>query len=899
MTVARHEHPGRGWAMPPWAFVVAVSLWLGAAAPAQERGRTRAVMVRKAPRIEGSLSDPLWKRAPLLQLHAAPGKEGKLSTGVRLLFGPKRLYAAIDCREPDPKLHTKARKRDEDVWADDCVELYILPHPKVGYKQIAVNPLGTVFDQSFRPGRGGDRSWNGNVKVAVSVQPGKGWQVALSVPYEDLGAYAGKDQTWRFNVTRVRKGRGKGPDQEYTWAVLPTAEFHQPNAFGIIEHIDILARTGGVTHRIEVFRGGLQWTRLRAIRGVRRCFPHPLDPTIVWCATAAGLLATKDNGETWEPVESATADAVGEVTCLAVSTRDPQVICLGTDARGLFLSADGGKTLKALGTAAEPCASQHIEWVAFCPSDPTRRTLMATHGLAAPGMSISRDLGVTWEVLGSDRFLKRFVKQRETIVAVGSMIATEGKTWGIHRSGTDGQRWEETVRGIRPAAPEITGAPWQFLVATLNGTILQSFNDGKSWSELVRSEGSSWTSLFRTNGPTDRSRIFAAYDPHRQGVCLSRHRFASGVGERHNRGLYVGPYVKSGASCVANANGTAYYVAMNNTLWIGRWAQPAQGPAVVQARCLPCSVRVDDSAIRQARGQLHGHIAAVAADEPPGEHLRSIAATARTINDCKAQMGFAVRARVQHPRGGRRIKSVTADLSKLGGHRAAPLYDDGKHGDEKAGDGIYGAAVQLSPSIFQQRDFRPIQLLTVTATDMNGPADTWPAVIHIAGSPTAINLMQGGWDSARAEGPVAVRMVRDDAVRANTNAIRFSASGPGPWRAAWLTPGDGANSAGLRWFSFSIRGDTNQELFVHLVDHHKIGTEGFFDEPHFSKPVPLIAGGYLKAVTPSYQKVRIPIDKLLAKGVFFLRWHTAGVGLSVPKGGKPGTYTINFAQIEP
>ena len=57
--------------------------------------------------------------------------------------------------------------------------------------------------------------------------------------------------------------------------------------------------------------------------------------------------------------------------------------------------------------------------------------------------------------------------------------------------------------------------------------------------------------------------------------------------------------------------------------------------------------------------------------------------------------------------------------------------------------------------------------------------------------------------------------------------------------------------------------------------------------------------GYLKAVTPAYQKVRIPIEKLLAKGVFFLRWHTAGIALSAPAVGKPGTYYIDAVRIEP
>jgi hypothetical protein len=514
-------------------------------------------------------------------------------------------------------------------------------------------------------------------------------------------------------------------------------------------------------------------------------------------------------------------------------------------------------------------------------------------------MSLSRDLGATWEVFGKDRFLERFVKKGETIVAVGSMAVTEGKVWGIHRSGTDGLRWEETVRGIRPAAAATNPAPWQFFVSTLGGTILQSFNDGKSWEEIVRSEGSAWTSLFFANGPTGQIQLLAAYDPHRQGLCLSRHRFANGLGERQNQGLYVGPYVKSGASCIANANGSAYYIVMNNALWVGRWAAPADGPAVAQARSVPSSVPLDNTTLLRAKSELHAHVAAMASDEPAPAHIPSVAASARAIQAAKAATRFAVQARVLHPRGARAIRSVAVDDSELGGTRATPLFDDGRHGDEKAGDGIYGAAVQFSPALLQQEGFRETLWLTVTATDEAGASSSWPAVVHIPRGAVAAGLLRGGYDCERTEGPVAVRMAHGEGVSPKTDVLRFTATGPGPWRAAWLMPADGVNCAGCQWLTFHIKGDTPQELFVHLVDHHRIGHEGFFDEPHFSAPVPLIAGGYLKAITPAYQQVRVPIEKLLPKGVYFLRRHTAGIGLSIPRGGKPGTYWIDLAQIEP
>ena len=865
-------------------------------------------MVPVGPKIDGSLSDPLWQKAPPLRLLPVPGQDGKLRTTVRLLFGSDTLYAAFECEEPDREPQAKARTRDGDVWADDSVELYIIPHPRAGCKQITVNPLGTIFDQAFRSGRGEDRSWNAEARVAVSVQPGAGWKVALAIPYKDLGAYAGNDQTWRFNATRFRRARGADPIQEYSWSALPSDDFHQFEALGAIDHITIAAgrdegrtaRDDGRTSEPKPSRlappaSGLQWTRLAEPRGVRRLFPHPLDPDTLWCGTSGGLMVTRDNGETWAPVESASPDAVGEATCLSVCPRDPAILCLGTDRRGLFLTFDGGKQWKSIGSA------EHVEWIDFCPCDPTRRTLMMTHGVAAPGMSISRDLGATWETSGKDRFLGRFVKQGETIIALGSMTDTEGKAFptGIHRSGTDGQRWEESRRGLRPSAPAAPGAPWQFLVAALDGAILQSLDDGKNWGEVVRSDGSMWASLFPTSGPTADTRVLAAYDPVRQGLCLSRHRFSNGLGDRESQGLYVGPYVKSGASCVANANGSTYYVAMNNALWVGRWARPAAGPAVIGARCVPCSVPVDTAGAAQAQAAVYTHIAAIASDDPAPGHLDSIAAAARVIRESRGEMKFAVRAQVDHPGGLREIKAVTVDASELGASPATPLYDDGQHNDEKPGDGIFGAAIPFAASILQQESYRESHLLTVKATDTAGGSATWPAPLFIPRGLPPISLMRGGWDCAYAEGPVAVQMVHGEGLRRDTGVIRFAVTGPPPWRAAWVVPNDGMNGAGYQWLSFYIKGNVDQEILVHLMDHHKIGNEGFFDEPHYSQPAPLIAGGYLKSITPTYQKVRLPIARLLTRGTYFLRWHTAGIGLSSPEGARPATYWVDGVQIEP
>jgi hypothetical protein len=254
------------------------------------------------------------------------------------------------------------------VWCDDCVELYVLPHSEVGYKQIGVNVLGTIFDQSHPPGGRSDRSWNGDVKAALSAQPGKGWKVALSVPLRDLGARTGGDQTWRFNVTRFRKARGGTRQQEYTWCELPTEDFQQPHAFGLVEHVDFLPQGQGEAAPPRVVRearGGLEWSRLAEPRGVRRCFPHPLDPLVAWCATDKGLLVTRDEGHTWTPAVGGSSPAVGGVSprretrdgTSRPQSRDGDIPPTTESGRGGILwavAAEDGKKLSELKLASPP-----------------------------------------------------------------------------------------------------------------------------------------------------------------------------------------------------------------------------------------------------------------------------------------------------------------------------------------------------------------------------------------------------------------------------------------------------------------------------------------------------------------------------------------------------------------
>lgn len=653
----------------------------------------------------------------------------------------------------------------------------------------------------------------------------------------------------------------------------------------------------------------LSWAAYRQLRDVRGVFCHPTDPLVAWAATSSGLVRTEDEGRNWQPVPAASHEKVGLVTNLVCCPADENRLLMGTDEKGLFLSADGGKTFGKLGAADERLASDHIEHVSFGDSDPSWRTLFVTHGRAAAGMSISRDLGKTWEVFARDRFLRSFVKDGDTIVAAGSMVETDGEVWGIHRSGWDGQRWEECNRGIRPGQAALPILhPLRFMFSTLDGGVLESNNDGRTWYPVATMESASWESLFFTFGATGGSEILVAYDPYDQGVVLSDRRFRPGSHASRKEGLYVGPFVKSGAKCRANANGSVFYVVLNDSLWIGRRVAPKTGPTVAQTRCLPATMWVQTHVTSGAEADLHRRIAAAAAGSPGEADVKGIAQAHQTFNKLKGAMSFVVQGRVEHPNGPKAVKAVTVDLSILGRSRSSVMFDDGKHADGKPADGLWALEVPFLPADFdkpaqgdRRRRLPGISALTVTAFDTGGASGHWSAVLGIFRRPEPVSIWPGGrhfrFSSTGSEGPVRVYEAGRQGP-SQSDAVCFEATGPGPWNGHWIMGAGGLNITGCDAVTFYVKGDVPQELNVHVVDRYVVGIDAI-DVPHYSRAVPLIQGGYLKAIRPDYQHVRVPLAELLPRGTVFLRRHGAGFALSVDQAGKAGTYYIADFQAVP
>lgn len=201
-----------------------------------KRPEIKAVQVKKeAPKIDGDLSDECWKDAAVSkEFQISDGRKAKGTTTLRVLRDDTTLYLAVDCQETPEnlkKLETKASTHDADeVWADDCVELFIDPtNKRASYYQIIVNAKGTTWDAWHESPAAPDKSWEPKYAVATKVNA-NGWTLEIALPLaifnKDKGASS--DGTWSLNASRMRKAAG----EVAYWSPVYNDSSHTPETMG-------------------------------------------------------------------------------------------------------------------------------------------------------------------------------------------------------------------------------------------------------------------------------------------------------------------------------------------------------------------------------------------------------------------------------------------------------------------------------------------------------------------------------------------------------------------------------------------------------------------------------------------------------------------------------------------
>jgi len=186
-----------------------------------------------APKIDGDLSDEVWKSAqrlgPFLRLgQASPARE---QTDVLVGCDERALYLGITCWESrmDGLLaeYVGPESRDAPVVDDDSIEIFLRPASGPVW-HFAVNALGAFFDSLGSSADNEDRTVDPAWNVAVSRR-GNRWLVEAAIPFSSIVADPPqKDAAWGFNVGRNERPHG----ETSTWSPLGGAGLFAPSQLG-------------------------------------------------------------------------------------------------------------------------------------------------------------------------------------------------------------------------------------------------------------------------------------------------------------------------------------------------------------------------------------------------------------------------------------------------------------------------------------------------------------------------------------------------------------------------------------------------------------------------------------------------------------------------------------------
>lgn len=201
------------------------------------------LLVRKpatVPTLDGVLDDACWTQATECVLEFIQGKVGRPAArgAMRVVASDTTMYVGVRFDEDElSKVPLPVKERDSSAWADDCVELFMLPglDAEKDYYQWVASISNAVWDGKKSGTTTNPALWDGeDIKHKVKLFD-KYWCVEIAVPFDALPGMKGQS-AMRFNLTRNRpRLEGLARAEEYSsWSILRTTTSHTPARYGVL-----------------------------------------------------------------------------------------------------------------------------------------------------------------------------------------------------------------------------------------------------------------------------------------------------------------------------------------------------------------------------------------------------------------------------------------------------------------------------------------------------------------------------------------------------------------------------------------------------------------------------------------------------------------------------------------
>jgi hypothetical protein len=187
-----------------------------ARSPSRPQGEARAAeaaRIEHAPKLDGTLDDPLWQSAKRIsdfrQREPHEGESPTEKTEVWILYTRHAVYFGIHCYDSEPsRIIATELRRDVSQNLDDHFEILIdSNHDRRDAYVFEVNPLGTqtdgliVEEQGTPDGGDFDPGWDG-VWTSEARITSDGWTATIEIPFTTLNFTHSKDVIWGLNFKR-------------------------------------------------------------------------------------------------------------------------------------------------------------------------------------------------------------------------------------------------------------------------------------------------------------------------------------------------------------------------------------------------------------------------------------------------------------------------------------------------------------------------------------------------------------------------------------------------------------------------------------------------------------------------------------------------------------------------
>jgi hypothetical protein len=185
-----------------------------------------AVRTDHSPRMDGTLDDPLWATAPVVndfrQREPVETQPGTEKTEVHILYDSRHVYFGIHCYDQDPQEIVATQLR-QDISQDFDDNFAIMIDPILSHRSgyiFEVNPLGTQRDGEIIEEQGPpqtdsivDPSWDG-LWISAAKITHDGWTATVQIPFNTLNFRGGSEVTWGVNFRRFI--RRKNEEDEWS-----------------------------------------------------------------------------------------------------------------------------------------------------------------------------------------------------------------------------------------------------------------------------------------------------------------------------------------------------------------------------------------------------------------------------------------------------------------------------------------------------------------------------------------------------------------------------------------------------------------------------------------------------------------------------------------------------------